>query len=184
MLKNRIVIAAAIIALLATFILWGVDFIEDIYRNSANQQRDSIVQEIDAVNMSIEQIPEPEEGLDIKLAEIEEELNKEKQIIPDSMDGATIVDTILKLAESCNVTVTPMSTHNWSSESTHYLVYTVNIIVEGNYRNVEDFIDRLENDVYDNLAILSLGISGDQSTEDEEPEPINANLRIGVYTRN
>lgn len=184
MLKNRIVITAVIIALLASFFLWGVEFIEDIYKNSANPQRDTLTMEIDAVNLSITQIPESEEGLDIKLAELEEELTQEKQIIPDSMDGTSIVDTILKLAESCDVTVTPMNTNNWSSEGTHYMLYTINIILEGKYHNVEDFIDRLENSLYDNLAILDLAISGGQSSDIEDPEPIIANVRLGVYTRN
>jgi hypothetical protein len=100
------------------------------------------------------------------------------------MDGTSIIDTILKLAESCNVTVTPMNTNNWTLEGTHYMVYTINIIIDGDYYHIEDFIDRLENSLYDNLAILDLAISGSQSSDIEDPEPVTANLRLGIYTRN
>jgi hypothetical protein len=184
MLAKRIALAMVIIILLAVFIIWGIDFIQAVYKDSSNPERDSLVKEINKVNRLIDETPEPEVGLDLRLAQLEKELREEEQIIPDAMDSTTIVDAILKLAEPCDVTVTPMRTRDWSPESTHYMVYTVNIVVEGSYQEVENFVERLENELYNNLTIVSMEILGGVQTDSEDAEPDTANLQVEIYTRN
>jgi Tfp pilus assembly protein PilO len=181
MLAKRITIATITILLLIAFMRWGTDYIQAYVIDSANPEKVTLVKEIDTANKSIAKIPKRDEQLMPKLVQLEKELEEEGKAIPKSMDSTLVINSILELARSCNVTATPLQTADWSKEGEHYQVYTLQIRVEGTYEQIATFIGRLENELFENLIIISLEISGGLKTDTALD---SANLQLAVYTAN
>lgn len=182
MLAKRITIATITVLFLIAFMFWGTGYIQAYVMDSANPEKVILTKEIDTVNQSIAKMPERDEQLMLRLAQLEKELEEEEgKAIPESMDSALVINSILELAKSCSVTVTPLQTLDWSMKDEHYLVYTLQIQVEGNYEQIATFIGRLENELFENLIIVSLDISGGLKTD---TKPDSANLQLAIYTEN
>jgi Tfp pilus assembly protein PilO len=181
MLAKRIIIATITLLLLIAFVRWGTDYIQTWVLDSAKPEKVTLAKEIDTVQKSIADIPKPDAQLPVKLAQLEKELEQEGKAIPQSMDGTLVINSILELAQSCNVTATPLQTHDWSVKDEHYLVYTLQIHVEGNYEQIATFIGRLETELFENLIIVSSEISGGLKTD---TEPDIADLQVAIYTGN
>ncbi|MFA5309866.1 MAG: hypothetical protein WC370_10350 [Dehalococcoidales bacterium] len=181
MLTRRIIIATVTVLLLIVFVLWGSGWVQDRVKDSSNTEKAELVTKIDSVNKSIAAIPEPDDQLVSRLAQLQIELEEVGKTIPSSLDSTTVINYILELAESCNVTAVPLQTEDWSPFGDHYMVYTLQIRAEGEYAEIADFISRLESGEYDNLIISSLEITGGVIPGDE---PDAANLQIAIFTRN
>jgi hypothetical protein len=181
MLARRITIALVTILVLTAFMLWGTDYIHAFVMRSANPEKERLAEEIDIVSQSIAKKPVQDEQAILKLAQLEKELAEEEAIFPESMDSALVIDSVIELAKSCGVTVVPMQTRDWSQKSANYMVYTVSILVEGDYEKIVTFISHLENELFENLTIVSIGISRGQKTD---ARPDSANLQLAVYSRN
>lgn len=181
MLAKKIIIATITVLLLIAFARWGTDFVQARVMDSANPKKAELTKQIDTVNKAIAAIPEPDEQLMFKLAQLEIVLREEGKTIPASMDSTLVINSILELAESCNVTAIPLETSDWSLTGEHYLAYTLQIKVEGDYEQIAAFIDRLENELFETLIITSLEISGGLKTD---IEPDSATLQVALYTRN
>lgn len=181
MLTKRIIIATITILLLITFVRWGPGFIQARVRDSANQQKTELTKKIDAVSANISKIPARNEQLPLKLAQLEKELADQGKTIPDSMDSELVVNSILELAISCNVTAVPLQTSDWTPTGENYSVYTLQISAKGDFEKIATFVSRVETELFDNLKIVSLEISGGLVVG---TDPDTANLQVAVYTRN
>jgi len=181
MLVKRITIATITILVLFAFLRWGTDYIQARVLNSANQEKAVLIKEINTANKSIARIPKQDGQLTLRLTQLEKVLAEESRAIPASMDSTLVINSILELAKSCSVTVTPLQTNDWSKKGEHYQVYTLQIQVEGSYELIAAFIDRLENELFENLIITSLDISGGLKTG---TKPDTANLQLAIYTGN
>jgi len=181
MLIKRITIAVLTLMLLVAFMRWGTEYIQAYVTDSSNPEKTALVKEIDMVNKTVAKIPKKDTQLTLRLAELEKELEAEGKTIPVSMDSTYVIDSVLELANSCNVSVTPLQTNDWSMKSEHYMVYTLQIQVEGKYDQIADFINRLENELFNNLIIISMDISGGLKTD---TKPDSANLQLAIYTEN
>ena len=181
MLAKRIIIATITVLVLIAFVRWGIDYIQARVADSANSQKVTLIQEINAINVSIAKIPKPDKQLTLKLAQLEKELAAEGNAIPVSMDSTLVINSILELGQTCNVTVTPLQTSDWEIKDEHHLVYTLQIHVEGSYEQIATFIGRLENGLFDNLIIITFEIRGGLKTD---TKPDTAELRLAMYTGN
>jgi len=181
MLAKRIIIATITVLVLIAFTRWGTDFVQARVMDSANPKKAELTKEIDATNKSIAEIPERDGQLLNKLAQLEMELQEVGQAIPESIDSTLVIDSILALAYSCNVTATPIQTTDWSITAEQYLVYRLQIDVEGSYEQITTFISRLENELFETLIIDGLGVSGGLITD---TEPNSASLQLAIYSRN
>jgi len=181
MLAKRIIIATITVLLLVAFARWGTDFVQARVTDSSKPKKAELTTQIETVNKSIANIPDRDDQLVGKLARLEMELQEEGKAIPEPMDSTVVINSILKLAQSCNVTATPLQTNDWTIIDNNYLVYTLQIKAEGSYEKIATFISRLEKELFENLIIVSLEISGGLKTN---IEPDSANLQIAIYTRN
>jgi Tfp pilus assembly protein PilO len=181
MLTKKIIIATVTILVLIAFAVWGTNFVQARVMDSSKPEKTELTKEIDAVNQTIAGIPAPDDQLMPKLTQLEMVLEQEGKAIPASMDSTMVINSILELAVSCAVKATPLQTSDWTVTNEYYQVYTLQIKAEGSYENIANFIDRLENDLFDNLIIVSLEISGGLITD---TEPDTASLQVAVYTRN
>ena len=181
MLAKRIIIATITVLVLIAFVRWGIDYIQARVADSANSPKVTLIKEIAAVNASIAKVPKPDKQLPVKLAQLEKELAAEGKAIPVSMDSTLVINSVLELGQTCNVTVTPLHTSDWDKKDEHHLVYTLNIHVEGSYEQIATFIGRLENGLFDNLIIVTFEIRGGLKTD---IKPDTADLRLAMYTGN
>jgi hypothetical protein len=180
MLAKRIIIATITVLVLLAFVRWGSDFVQARVVDSAKPEKAELTKEIDAANKAIAAIPAPDGQLGDKLAKLGMELQEATAAIPESIDSTLVINSILDLAYSCNVTAIPLQTTDWSISDENYLVYTLQLNVEGSYEKITLFISRLENELSDTLIIDNLGISGGL-VPGEEPD--SATLQLAVYTR-
>jgi hypothetical protein len=181
MLAKRIIIATITVLILIAFVRWGLDYIQARVADSANAPKMSLINDIKAVNESIAKIPKPDKQLPLKLAQLEKELAAEGNAIPVSMDSTLVINSILELGQSCNVTVVPLQTNDWQANDEHHLVYTLQLHVEGDYEKIATFIGRLENGLFDNMIIVTFEIRGGLKTD---TKPDTADLRLAMYTGN
>jgi hypothetical protein len=183
MLAKKIIIATITVILLIAFARWGTDFVQARVVDSANSKKTEITKQIDAVKKVMAAIPAPDTQLMRKLAQLEMEQKEEGNAIPATMDSALVINSILELANSCNVTAVPLETTDWIATGEHYMVYTLQISVKGEYEKITNFIDRLENELFDTLIINNLEFSGGLKP-DPDGEPDTASLHVAIYTRN
>jgi hypothetical protein len=180
MLTKRIIIATITVLVLVAFVRWGTDFVQARVVDSANPEKAELTKEIDAASKSIAEIPAPDGQLADELARLEAEQQAAGQAIPQSIDSTLVIDSILALAVSCNVTAIPLQTSDWSITEEDYLVYKVQIDAKGSFENLTTFIGHLENDLSETLIIDSVGVSGGLVTD---TEPDSASLQLAIYSR-
>jgi hypothetical protein len=181
MLAKKIIIATVTVLLLIAFARWGTEFVQGRVTDSAKSQKTELTKQIDVVNKAIAAIPQPDEQLMTKLAQLEIALKNEDIAIPASLDSTLAINAILELAASCNVTAVPLETTDWASSGEHYNVYTLQVKVKGDYEPIATFIDRLENGLFETLIITRLEISGGLKPD---IEPDTATVDVAIYTRN
>ena len=181
MLTKRIIIATITILLLIIFVRWGPDFIQARVTDSANPQKTELTKSIDTANAAIAKVPERDAQLPLRLAQLEKQLADQGKTIPNSMDGELVINSILELADSCDVKAVPLQTSDWTSAGDNYRVYTVQIAAKGDYEKIATFVSRMETELFDNLKIVSVEISGGLVAG---TDPDTANLMVAVYTRN
>jgi hypothetical protein len=179
MLAKRILIALITLLALVAFMRWGTDYVQAYVIDSASPEKAALIKEIDTVNKSIDKIPKPDEQMTMKLAALEKQMTQQGTAIPGSMDSTLVINSVLGLAQSCNVTVTPLQTTDWSPKHQNYRVYTLALRVEGSYEQIATFISHLENDLYKNMVIASVEITGGLKPRED---PDSANLQVAVYT--
>jgi hypothetical protein len=180
MLVKRIFIATITILFLIAFVTFGSSYIQSWVVKSANTDKMALTLEIDKVNKSIAKVPAPDTQLPLKLAQLEREVKQESNSIPQKMDSTLVINAVLELAQSCNVTVTPIQTVDWSMNDENFRVYTINLQVEGSYEEIVGFTGRLENELFANLIIVNLDISGGLEP-DSDTGPDIASLTVSVY---
>jgi Tfp pilus assembly protein PilO len=181
MLTKRIIIATITILLLIIFVRWGPGFIEARVTDSANPQKAELAKAINTANATIANIPAKNAELPLKLAQLEKQLADQGKTIPNSMDGEVVINSILELATSCDVKAVPLETSDWTSAGDNYLVYTIQIAAKGDYEKIATFVSRMEKELFDNLKLVSVEISGGLVAG---TDPDTANLMVAVYTRN
>jgi Tfp pilus assembly protein PilO len=180
MLVKRIIIATFTVLVLLAFVRWGTDLVQARVLDSANPQKAELTKQIDTVKKSIAGIPKPDGQLEAQLAQLETELQQANSAIPSLIDGTSVVDSILDLAVSCGVTVTPLQTTDWSMVDKVYLVYKLQLEVKGTYEHIATFIDKLEHGAFETLIVENLDVS---KSPDGETEPYTATVNVAVYAR-
>jgi hypothetical protein len=181
MLTKRIIIATITVLVLVAFVRWGSDFVQARVVDSAKAEKTELTTKINTAKESIAGIPEPNGQLASELSRLEAELQAAGLAIPESIDSTQVIDSILALATSCNVTAVPLQTSDWAIIEEHYLVYKLQIDVKGSFENITTFISHLENDLCETLIIDGLGVSGGLVPEDDEPN--SASLQVSIYSR-
>jgi Tfp pilus assembly protein PilO len=180
MLVKRIIIATITVLVLLAFARWGTDLVQARVLDSANPQKAELTKQIDAAKKSLAGIPKPDGQLEAQLAQLETELEQANSAVPSQIDSTSVVNSILDLALSCGVTVTPLQTTDWSMFDKHYLVYKLQLEVKGTFQQIATFINRLENGTFETLIIDNLDISKNPETE---ATPYTSVVNVAVYTR-
>ena len=194
-MKSRLPIIILIIILSVVYYLFGTDYMNQ------RQEQEVLTTQIAEVTQTLGEIPEPPQNLEQRLEAAQASLAVEQSVFPTKVNTTHVIDTILRLADDCEVKAIPLVTQPWSKENIGehgYYVFRLNVVVEGSFSQLVIFVSRLENGKFDTLIVENISVtrlsqqSEDESAEDESAEdesvaeetiPIMASLDIAIYTQ-
>ncbi len=191
----KIIMAIVIVAALAV----GAVFINDYFDKA--DRAEALAQQIqtDSNNLSTLSVRTREMNDEIqetteKTNQVLDDLADASRAVPEAINPNIIINGLLVLGQSHEVTVIPLSAQPWSGVkigNNEYQVFRMSLEIYGEYEDTVQFIKEL-NDLYETLAVESLSL--EKSLETPEPDPetgeeqdpftvITANLRLAVYAR-
>jgi hypothetical protein len=160
------------------------------YLNQRKEQK-ALTSQIAEVTQTLGDMPEPPQNLEQQLAAAEASLVAEQDAFPGKMDTTQVVDTILRLADDCQVKAIPLITEPWSKENIgqhDYYVFRLNLAVEGSFSQLVNFVGELENGGFNTLIVENVSLTRlSQQSEDEganeETILVIASLDLAIYTQ-
>jgi len=185
LVKGKLLIVILIIMLSVVYYLFGNDYL--------NQRREQkvLAPQIAEVTQTLSQIPEPPQGLEQRLEVAQASLAAEQGKLPSEVDTTQVIDTILGLADDCQVKAIPLATEPWTEEKVgehDYDVFRLSIEVDGGFSQLVNFVKKLENGEFNTLIVEKLSVSKlSPQSEDETAADgimlITANLDLAIYTQ-
>ena len=171
--------------LLVTSYLLGMDYLNQL------KEHETLTSQISEVSQTLAQLPQPPQDLEQQLAAAEASLAVLASAFPSQISSNEVIDTILKLADDCEVKAVPLLTKPWSTEKVgehDYHVFRLSLTVTGSFSQLISFTSKLENGEFKTLIIekLSVTIVSGQSEEEsaaEETIPIMASLDLAIYAQ-
>ena len=183
MKSRRLLIIALIAVLLVVYYLIGTDYLKQ--RNN----KVSFASQITAATEALALIPQPPADLEQRLAAAQDGLDTANNTFAMDTNYTRIVNIILKLASEIGVKAIPLSTEPWTLENVlgqDYSVFRIDIAVTGNFTQLVNFLNRLENGAPASLIIETLTVeklpgSAGGGSSDGDITPVNAKVEIAVY---
>lgn len=184
-MKVRLFITILIIFLLAVYYLLGMDYMKQ------RQEHEALTSQIVDVTQTLGQIPKPPQDVEERLAVARASLAAEQRAFPSYINTTQVIDTILELADDCQVKAIPLVTEPWSVEKIGehgYYALRLTVAVEGNFSQLLTFVSELENAGYETLIIENVSVTKVTEEPEEEtvPEgtiPITASVNLTIYTQ-
>lgn len=187
LVKKEVLIALLIgvfTILAAVCYVLGTDYLKQL------KGQEALTAQISEVGQTLAQIPESPQGLEQRLAEAQTSLVAEQNAFPAKMSSTDVVNSILELADKCEVEAVPLITAPWSTEKVaehDYYVFQLNIVAEGTLAQLMSFVSQLENGEFKTLIVEEMSITrvGEPTEEGaaEESIPVTANLDLAIYAR-
>lgn len=183
-MHRKLIISCIIIVLLAAYGLFGIDYMKQC------KTREALASAITNVTQELKQVPAPPQNLEQRLAAAQASLAAARSAFPGKPNSTQIINRILKLADECQVKAIPLATQEWSSEKIGkgYLVFRIQMTVQGNFARFVDFLNKLENEEFETLAIENLRVTRpirktDENAANDQASPIIASLDVAIYAR-
>jgi hypothetical protein len=182
---RKLLITLLIIVLVVVYCRLGIDYLKQ------DSEREALASQITDATQTLAQMPEPPDYLDQQFLTAQASLAAEQSTFPGEMNSTNIVNTILKLAEECEVKAIPMITQPWTTEEINeydYSVFRLNVAVAGTFTKMASFLSKLEKGGIPTLIVEDLSVtrviepSGEESNA-EGTVPINATLDLAIYTQ-
>ena len=184
-MKKKLLITLLIIILLIVYYLLGMDYLKQ------RRQQAALLPQISDVAQALALMPEPPQDLEQRLASAQADLTAERSAFLSEMNSTQAINTILKLADRCQVKAIPLITEPWSAVKVgehDYYVFRLNVSVEGSFSDLVSFTGKLENEEFETLIVENLSVtrtagqSGEGTVAEENMIPITASLDLAIYT--
>jgi len=181
--SRKLLIIILVIALLAVYYLLGTGYLKQ------KQEHEALASQIAGATQALAQIPPPPADLEQQLAAAKADLDEVKNNLPDSLNCTMIINTILRLAEEVGVKAIPLATQAQTTESFNevdYSVFRLNVVLEGTFARISEFLNRLEKGEPETLVIEYMNINsptdpfGGEGVSGSTPE-VSATINISVY---
>jgi len=117
------------------------------------------------------------------LEELQAQLEYESTELPDDIYIPGFIDTMLTIAEENAITIVPLRTTDWSSTSSGFEEYQVQVLVAGEIDAIENFITTLENGDIGSVVTAGLQLNSDGIGDKEEPSQAEGALIVSMYRR-
>ncbi len=178
---NKIAIILIGAVLLVVYGLLAMDYMKQ------GSEQDRLLSEIEEVEQSQASLVEPSSDAYERLAALQAELDAESEIIPSEIDSSDVVDIILSLAQQVGVKAIPLATHPWVEEhigGNTYLVFRLNVEIEGFFSKVTEYVTRLESGEYTTLVVENIVVEADGEEDFAGGStPVVASLDLAVFTQ-
>ncbi len=185
MKTRKLLLTLLIIVLLVAYCRLGLDYLKK------GSEHEALASQITDATQTLAQMPEPPVDLEPRLSAVQASLAAEQSTFPGEMNSTRIVNTILKLADECEVKAIPLITQPRTTEaiSDHdYSVFRLNVAVAGTFTQMVSFLSKLEKGGIPTLIVEDLSVTRviEPSGEESAPEgtvPVNASLDLAIYTQ-
>lgn len=178
---NKIAIILIGAVLLVVYGLLAMDYMKQ------GSEQDRLLSEIEEVEQSQASLVEPSSDAYERLAALQAELDAESEIIPSEIDSSDVVDIILSLAQQVGVKAIPLATQPWVEEhigGNTYLVFRLNVEIEGFFSKVTEYVTRLESGEYTTLVVENIVVEADGEEDFAGGStPVVASLDLAVFTQ-
>jgi Tfp pilus assembly protein PilO len=180
-LKSKSIITLLIITLvvlLAVNCLLGIDYLKQRQKNEA------LTAQIAEATQTLAQTPTPPQDLEQKLASTKASLAEAQSALPKDLNSTRVINSILKLADACQVKAIPLSTRPWSVENIGkgYHVFRINMAISGSFPQLTSFLSQLGNGEFKTFIVENLNVTKAPSSS-EETVTVTASLSLAVYAR-
>ena len=150
-MKSRSIITfliIAIVALLVVYYFLGMGYLRQ------RQGHEALAAQITKATQTLAQTPKPPQDLEQRLAAAEASLAAAQSAFPTDLNSTRIINTILKLADACQVRAIPLVTKPWSKENIGkgYYAFRLSVSVRGSFSQLTSFVSRLENGELESLV--------------------------------
>ena len=183
-MKKRLIVTLLISALLVTYCLLGIGYMKQ------SKEYDVLYSTVTDVARELEQVPEPPQNLEQRLATAQANLAYAQGAFPSRPNSTQVINKILKLADECHVRAIPLATQQWSQVKTGegYLVFRLHITVHGGFSQFVNFVSKLENGLFDTITIENLNVTrpvikAEAKILPDMTSPITASLDVAIYAR-
>ena len=184
-MKSKLLITLAIVIILVGYAYFGMGYMKQ------RSEHEVLTSQITDVSQTLAQIPKPPQDLEQRLEAARASLAAEQSAFPGKMNSTQIINTILKLADDCEVKAIPLVTQPWSMEDAEehdYYVFRLNVTVEGRFSQLSSFISKLENGEFKTLIVEDLSVTrvteqSERETVTEGTIPVTASVELAIYTQ-
>ena len=185
MKTRKLLVTLLIIVLLVVYCRLGMDYLKQ------GSEHEALASQITDATWTLAQMPGPPVDLDQRLSAAQASLSAEQSTFPGEMNSTRIVNTILKLADECEVKAIPLITQPWTTEAFSdydYSVFRLNVAVTGTFAQLVSFVNKLENGELQTLIVEDLSVTRviEQSEAESAPDgtvPVNASLNLAIHTQ-
>ena len=182
-MKGKLFITLLIIILLVVYYLLGTGYMKQ------QKEHEALTSQIADVTQTLREMPKPPQDLEQRLAAAQASLIAEQSAFPDKMNTTQVINSILELADNCEVKAIPLITQPWSIEEVGqhgYYVFRLNVAIEGSLSQLLTFVDELENSEFETLVVEGLKVTRVTEQPEETAEgtvPVTASLDLAIYAR-
>lgn len=180
-MKSKLLIIILIIILLVVYAYFGID-----YMKQRNEQ-EALSLQIAEVTEVLGEMPKPSQDIEQRLEAAQTSLAAEQSVFPSKMNSTQVINTILELADDCQVKAIPLVTQPWSIENIGehgYYVFRLNVAVEGSFSKLVSFVSKLENGEFKTLIVENVSVTRDpEESVSGGTISVVAILDLAIYAR-
>ena len=177
---RRLLITIFIIMLLVVYYILGTSYLKQ------RQEHQALTAQLIEATETLKEMPQPQDFGE-QLAAAQTNLAVEQNAFPGKVNTTQVINTILELADKCELKAIPLVTQPWLTEKVgehDYYVFRLNVAIEGSFSQLLSFVSGLENGDYETLIIKNVSVT--RSTEQAEAEteatiPVTASVDLTLY---
>jgi hypothetical protein len=179
-LVRRLLITIFIIMLLVVYYILGTGYIKQ------RQEHEVLTAQLIEATETLRGMPPPQDFGE-QLAAAQAGLSAEQNAFPGKVNTTEAINTILELADKCELKAIPLVTQPWSIEKVgehDYYVFRLNVAIEGSFSQLLSFISGLENGDYETLIIKNVSVTRliePAEAETEATIPVTASVDLTIY---
>jgi Tfp pilus assembly protein PilO len=159
---KRIVAAAIIILIAFVYVQWGMDYIYAYEWEKTAPDRESLVNEIENIKKIVTRPFTFDDTLAQRLAELESQIETEKEKFPEDIYITDVVDELLHLAEDTGIGIIPLRNGEWTkAREKNYEKYQIQLLLTGDIDDIVEFVDQVEAKMLHSINVENLEVRGD-----------------------
>ncbi len=184
---KRLLAAVIIILIAFAYVQWGMDYIYAYEWEKTAPDRESLLSELENTQ-KILSLPFTFDGtLTQQLAELETQVELEKDKFPEDVYITGTVDELLHLAEDAGIGIIPLHNGEWSkTQEKDYEVHLIQLLITGDIDDVIGFVDEVEGKMLQSIKVENLELRGDAIGPGEGALGIDAvegYVTVAIYKR-